>query len=1153
MLVDNLYIGNNKIQSKEHEVKGDFVELMDEKFYKISNYNNMPDFFMTLVSDSDHWMFISSNGSLSAGRKDRDNALFPYYTDDKIHDYKGIIGSETIFLVEKGEKTFLWEPFSSSINKIYNTERNIYKNIYGNKIIFEEINVDLGIKFQYSWCYSEKFGFVKKSSLSNQTNEKIKLEVLDGIKNILPYGIDYDFQNAYSNLLDAYKKNELLEDTGLGLYVLSSIPVDRPEPSESLKATTVWSFGPNSSKRILLSDKQVNNFKKGLPVKTEIDIRASRGCYFVNVEMALEKGSKQEWLIVAEINQDSSDVSNLNNFIKTEKNIASLIKNDIDKGTTNLIKIVANADGLQMGNENLCYARHFSNTLFNVMRGGVFKNNYTIQTDDFKLFVNQTNRFITNKFKTWLGQLPNEIQYLDLLNLTEETANPDLIRICYEYIPLTFSRRHGDPSRPWNQFSIETKNEDGSTKYNFQGNWRDIFQNWEALALSYPDFIENMISKFVNASTVDGYNPYRITREGIDWECPDPNDPWAFIGYWGDHQIIYLQKLLELSNEFHPAKLDNLLIKEIFVYANVPYRIKEYSEIVENPKDTIEFDVRLNDEITDLAEQMGADGRILHGDDNQAYRVNLTEKILVSLLAKLSNFIPEAGIWLNTQRPEWNDANNALVGNGVSMVTLYYLRRFLKFWSDKFSNTLVKEISISEEVKTLFDNIFTLFGNNSELLETGFSDSDRRVFADSLGESGSKYRNSIYEHSFSGNKKLIQVEELLSFTNICLKYMDQSIKVNKREDGLYHAYNLISFSEQGISIRHLYQMLEGQVGVLSSGYLTAEQSLDVLNSLKWSDLFKRDQYSYLLYPDRQLPRFIEKNNIPEDKVKESELLSKLIADHNTSILRVDTIGNYHFNGKFRNAEILEDALSALNSDHYAKLLSQEKGMVLDVYEEMFDHQSFTGRSGTFYGYEGLGSIYWHMVSKLLLATQESYFNGLNEKADHVILGKIKDHYYEIKAGIGLYKSPELYGAFPTDAYSHTPSGAGAKQPGMTGQVKEDVISRMGELGISVKNGEIVFSTSLLNVQELLDHEEVFKYFDLKGDKQQIVLQGGQLGYTFCQVPITYVSNDMDKIVITLENGKKKELQGNIINKEISSMIFSRSEQVKTVEVLFKNI
>ena len=47
----------------------------------------------------------------------------------------------------------------------------------------------------------------------------------------------------------------------------------------------------------------------------------------------------------------------------------------------------------------------------------------------------------------------------------------------------------------------------------------------------------------------------RVTREGIDWECPDPHDPWAYIGYWGDHQIIYLLKFLELSQEFHPARL----------------------------------------------------------------------------------------------------------------------------------------------------------------------------------------------------------------------------------------------------------------------------------------------------------------------------------------------------------------------------------------------------------------------------------------------------------------------------------------------------------------------------------------------------------------------------------------------------------------------
>ena len=60
-----------------------------------------------------------------------------------------------------------------------------------------------------------------------------------------------------------------------------------------------------------------------------------------------------------------------------------------------------------------------------------------------------------------------------------------------------------------------------------------------------------------------------------------------------------------------------------------------------------------------------------------------------------------------------------------------------------------------------------------------------------------------------------------------------------------------------------------------------------------------------------------------------------------------------------------------------------------------------------------------------------------------------EHYYEINEGIGVHKSPALYGAFPTDPYSHTPAGKGAQQPGMTGQVKEDILSRFGELGVFV--------------------------------------------------------------------------------------------------------
>jgi len=1151
MKINKIFLGETLLKTGEVQTKGEFVKIRNEKFYKITNSNHMPEFFMTIVSDSDHWMFIYSNGSLTAGRKDRNNALFPYYADDKIQDYFGITGSKTILLVEDEEKQYLWEPFSKALSSIYDIERNLYKSVYGNKIIFEEINNDLKIGFQYSWSSSEIYGFIKKSTVMNLSDKTAKVGLLDGITNILPSGVDYNFQNEYSNLLDGYKKNELIEETGLGLFMLSSIPVDKAEPSESLNATTVWSRGLSNTKT-LLSTNQLENFEKGLPLHTETDVRASRGAYLVNADLELGQQQSHEWIIVAEVNQNTTDVANLNQFLKSEGDIPEMVNADIQDCTTNLIKIVAASDGLQSTNEDLCTARHYSNTLFNIMRGGIYLHNYVAEKSDFKEFVRHTNKIVSNTFESVLNELPDEVTNLDLIQIADKTGSADFTRICYEYLPLTFSRRHGDPSRPWNQFSIDNRNPDGTPKSDFQGNWRDIFQNWEALSLSYPEYIENIISKFVNASTPDGYNPYRITRNGIDWECPDPNDPWAYIGYWGDHQIIYLQKLLELSNQYNPGKLDELLTREIFAFANVPYRIKSYNEIVKNPKDTIDFDVELNKKIINIVKEIGADGRLLLTQKKKIYHVNLTEKILITLLSKLSNFIPEAGIWLNTQRPEWNDANNALVGNGVSMVTLYYLRRFLKFWKDKFSNAKVTTIPVSEEVKGLFDSIFILFSENTSILEKGFSDQQRRYFCDILGEAGTVYRNSIYNKSFSGNKKSVKTSELVEFIQLSLEYIDQSIRVNKRDDGLYHAYNLISFNKNGVSIRYLYEMLEGQVAVLSAGYLTAEESLDVLDCLKSSKLYRSDQYSYILYPDRQLPLFTEKNNIPDNQVKESKLLKQLIADNNTSIISVDNAGQYHFNGTFRNADVVNQALDALDSKSYGELIELEREKILGIYEGMFDHQSFTGRSGTFYAYEGLGSIYWHMVSKLLLAAQECFFKASDDGADPATKGKIKEHYYEIKAGIGLYKSPELYGAFPTDPYSHTPGNAGVKQPGMTGQVKEDLISRMGELGVRITRGEILFDTELINQNEFLNKEKVFEFYSLNGKKQQLALKEHQLGFTFCQIPVIYTLSDHEKISVSFKNGQKKKMMGNSIDRTVSSLIFNRNGEVELIEVTIKN-
>lgn len=1141
-------VSKKDIMADINSVKGELINVENEIYYKISNSHLMRPFFMSIVSDSNHWMFISSNGGLSAGRKDANNSLFPYYTDDKITELAETTGSKSLFRIHKNNQVSLWEPFSEKQEGLYSITRNLYKNEYGNKLIFEEINQDLGVTFKYQWNSSDEFGFVRKATLANNSDEKITVEVLDGLENIIPYGVGADLQAIRSNLVDAYKKSELEAESGVGIFALSAIIVDKAEPSEALKANIVWSLGLENP-TYLLSSQQLSNFRKGIKLTQEVDIKAERGAYFMNTTVSFSANSEKSWMQIANLNQTVSDIVAISEMIKNDVEIEDKLKESILKGTENLIKLAAASDALQLSNDPLINTRHFSNTLFNIMRGGIFDDNYTIEKQDFIAYMSNANKPLFAAKKDILKNLPEKFSVDFIKNIAENEHDNDFKRLCLEYLPLKFSRRHGDPSRPWNKFSINTRSEiDGSKILDYEGNWRDIFQNWEALAHSYPQFIENMIHKFLNATTFEGYNPYRITKGGFDWEVIEEHDPWSYIGYWGDHQIIYLLKFLEFIENHYPSKLASLFNQEVFVYANVPYKIKSYEDILKNPKDTIDFDHQLNHKIDEKRQEFGVDGALLTDKNGSIHRVNLVEKLLVTVLAKISNFIPEGGIWLNTQRPEWNDANNALVGNGVSMVTLYYLRRFVNFFEKVVENSEVNNIEISEEVAHLFSKIVSTLDANTTILLGKVNDKDRKRVLDGLGIPASDYREFIYKNGFSAQKLAVNRSSLLHFFEITKSYLDHSIRANKRDDNMYHAYNLMTIENaEEVSISYLSEMLEGQVAALSSGYLTPKQALSLLDGLKRSSLFRPDQYSYILYPNKELPRFSKKNNIPTNKVQQSELFQKLVKDNNKLLIEQDVLGNYHFNGSFNNANSVKKALELL-SENYSHLVEKDTKFILDIFEEIFDHKSFTGRSGTFFGYEGLGSIYWHMVSKLLLEVQENCLLAVNSNEDKVIIGKLLDHYYEINAGIGVHKSPELYGAFPTDAYSHTPATKGAQQPGMTGQVKEDILSRFGELGVFVENGKIEFKPSLLKTSEFLEISQIFDYLDLKNQKNQLKIEKNQLCFTYCQVPIVYQLSNKEMIEVVFNDATKILFDGLSLDVATSAKIFDRTNEIHHLNV-----
>jgi hypothetical protein len=75
-----VFFGNHQLPEPEGTPSGRLVEHGSETYYAIDRAEGLRPFLMSVVSDSDHWLFVSSNGALTAGRRNAKFALFPYTT-----------------------------------------------------------------------------------------------------------------------------------------------------------------------------------------------------------------------------------------------------------------------------------------------------------------------------------------------------------------------------------------------------------------------------------------------------------------------------------------------------------------------------------------------------------------------------------------------------------------------------------------------------------------------------------------------------------------------------------------------------------------------------------------------------------------------------------------------------------------------------------------------------------------------------------------------------------------------------------------------------------------------------------------------------------------------------------------------------------------
>jgi hypothetical protein len=122
---------------------------------------------------------------------------------------------------------------------------------------------------------------------------------------------------------------------------------------------------------------------------------------------------------------------------------------------------------------------------------------------------------------------------------------------------------------------------------------------------------------------------------------------------------------------------------------------------------------------------------------------------------------------------------------------------------------------------------------------------------------------------------------------------------------------------------------------------------------------------------------------------------------------------------------------------------------------------------------------------------------------------------------------------------------------MSGVVKEEMLTRFGELGMRVTAGSVRFDTALLRAREFLADAGPFRFLDVDGRWQEIVVPAGGLAFTWCQVPFVY---RLDKagtptVTVTVENGERSALSAMALPAETARHIFQRSGRIRRIDLV----
>jgi hypothetical protein len=119
---------------------------------------------------------------------------------------------------------------------------------------------------------------------------------------------------------------------------------------------------------------------------------------------------------------------------------------------------------------------------------------------------------------------------------------------------------------------------------------------------------------------------------------------------------------------------------------------------------------------------------------------------------------------------------------------------------------------------------------------------------------------------------------------------------------------------------------------------------------------------------------------------------------------------------------------------------------------------------------------------------------------------------------------------------------------MTGQVKEDILCRLTELGLVVQDGRLTVEPALVTGGEFLAEPTTFSYRDVHDREGQLELPPGCLALTFCQVPVVVHRSGPPRIEVASSDGATRSIEGLALDGPTSTQVFGRTGAIRRLDV-----